>query len=137
LINLAGIFVRNATPTTGLGGDASRILLLRSEGLPLVRATAAFGYVRLGDPADRGGRGVLGARRRGHRAAVVARAGDRRDRRRGSAPAVVDPARLVAPSGGSAGAGCTTGSHQPPRVRRRDRLRDAGAGRDRRPADRR
>jgi glycosyltransferase 2 family protein len=49
LINLAGIFVRNATPTTGLGGDASRILLLRSEGLPLVRATAAFGYVRLAE----------------------------------------------------------------------------------------
>ena len=31
LINLAGIFVRNATPTTGLGGDASRIALLRAH----------------------------------------------------------------------------------------------------------
>jgi len=49
LINLAGIFVRNATPTTGLGGDASRILLLRSEGLSLTRATAAFAYVRLAE----------------------------------------------------------------------------------------
>jgi len=49
LINLAGIFVRNATPTTGLGGDASRILLLRSEGLPLTKATAAFAYVRLAE----------------------------------------------------------------------------------------
>jgi uncharacterized membrane protein YbhN (UPF0104 family) len=48
-INLAGIFVRNATPTTGLGGDASRILLLRSEGLSLTRATAAFAYVRLAE----------------------------------------------------------------------------------------
>src|SRR5262249_17776932 len=33
LVNLAGIFVRNATPTTGLGGDASRIALLRAEGV--------------------------------------------------------------------------------------------------------
>src|SRR5439155_1489364 len=47
LINLAGIFVRNATPTTGLGGDASRIALLRAEGVPLARATASFAYVRL------------------------------------------------------------------------------------------
>lgn len=49
LINLAGIFVRNATPTTGLGGDASRIALLRAEGMPLVRATASFAYVRLAE----------------------------------------------------------------------------------------
>jgi uncharacterized membrane protein YbhN (UPF0104 family) len=49
LINLAGIFVRNATPTTGLGGDASRILLLRSEGVPLDRGTASFAYVRLAE----------------------------------------------------------------------------------------
>ena len=49
LVNLAGIFVRNATPTTGLGGDASRIALLRAEGMPLVRATAAFAYVRLAE----------------------------------------------------------------------------------------
>ena len=47
LINLAGIFVRNATPTTGLGGDASRIALLRAEGVPLAQATASFAYVRL------------------------------------------------------------------------------------------
>jgi uncharacterized membrane protein YbhN (UPF0104 family) len=49
LINLAGIFVRNATPTTGLGGDASRIALLRAEGVPLPQATAAFAYVRLAE----------------------------------------------------------------------------------------
>lgn len=46
VINLAGIFVRNATPTTGLGGDASRIALLRLEGLTLPQATATFLYVR-------------------------------------------------------------------------------------------
>jgi glycosyltransferase 2 family protein len=49
LINLAGIFVRNATPTTGLGGDASRILLLRAEGVPFAQATASFAYVRLAE----------------------------------------------------------------------------------------
>lgn len=49
LINLAGIFVRNATPTTGLGGDASRILLLRAEGVGLAQATASFAYVRLAE----------------------------------------------------------------------------------------
>jgi uncharacterized membrane protein YbhN (UPF0104 family) len=49
LINLAGIFVRNATPTTGLGGDASRIALLRAHGVPLARATASFAYVRLAE----------------------------------------------------------------------------------------
>ncbi len=49
LINLAGIFVRNATPTTGLGGDASRIALLRAEGVPLAQATASFAYVRLSE----------------------------------------------------------------------------------------
>lgn len=49
LINLAGIFVRNATPATGLGGDASRVLLLRAEGVPLAQATAAFAYVRLAE----------------------------------------------------------------------------------------
>jgi len=49
LINLAGIFVRNATPTTGLGGDASRIALLRAEGMPLPQATASFVYVRLAE----------------------------------------------------------------------------------------
>jgi uncharacterized membrane protein YbhN (UPF0104 family) len=46
LINLAGIFVRNATPTTGLGGDASRIALLRSDGVALPQATAALAYMR-------------------------------------------------------------------------------------------
>jgi uncharacterized membrane protein YbhN (UPF0104 family) len=49
LINLAGIFVRNATPTTGLGGDASRIALLRAEGMLLPQAGAAFVYVRLAE----------------------------------------------------------------------------------------
>src|SRR2546426_11676589 len=49
LINLAGIFVRNATPTTGIGGDASRIALLRAEGVPLAQATASFAYVRLSE----------------------------------------------------------------------------------------
>ncbi len=46
LINLAGICVRNATPTTGLGGDASRIALLRAEGVGLPQATASFVFVR-------------------------------------------------------------------------------------------
>jgi uncharacterized membrane protein YbhN (UPF0104 family) len=46
LVNLAGVFVRNATPTTGLGGDASRIALLRAEGVPIPQATASFVYVR-------------------------------------------------------------------------------------------
>jgi glycosyltransferase 2 family protein len=49
LINLAGIFVRNTTPTTGLGGDASRIALLGADGVPLVPATASFAYVRLAE----------------------------------------------------------------------------------------
>jgi glycosyltransferase 2 family protein len=49
LINLAGIFVRNATPTTGLGGDASRIALLRAEGLGLAQAAASFVYVRVAE----------------------------------------------------------------------------------------
>jgi glycosyltransferase 2 family protein len=49
LVNLAGIFVRNATPTTGLGGDASRIALLCAEGVPLAQATASFAYVRLAE----------------------------------------------------------------------------------------
>lgn len=49
LINLAGIFVRNATPTTGLGGDASRIALLRLEGLAFPQATASFLYVRIAE----------------------------------------------------------------------------------------
>lgn len=49
LVNLAGIFVRNATPATGVGGDASRIALLCAEGVPLAQATASFAYVRLAE----------------------------------------------------------------------------------------
>ena len=49
LINLAGIFVRNATPTTGLGGDASRVALIRAEGVGLPQAAASFAYVRLAE----------------------------------------------------------------------------------------
>ncbi|PYQ74471.1 MAG: hypothetical protein DMG01_20690 [Acidobacteria bacterium] len=49
LINLAGIFVRNATPTTGLGGDAIRVALIRAEGVPLPQAAASFAYVRLAE----------------------------------------------------------------------------------------
>jgi uncharacterized membrane protein YbhN (UPF0104 family) len=48
-VNLAGIFVRNVTPTTGLGGDATRVALLRADGLPVSRGTAAFAYVRLAE----------------------------------------------------------------------------------------
>ncbi len=46
LINLAGIFVRNATPTTGLGGDASRVALMRLDGLTLGQGTATVLCVR-------------------------------------------------------------------------------------------
>src|SRR5881398_296344 len=49
LINLAGIFVRNATPTTGLGGDAIRVALIRAEGVALPQAAASFAYVRLAE----------------------------------------------------------------------------------------
>lgn len=49
LINLAGVFVRNVTPATGIGGDATRIVLLRAERMPLAKATAAFAYVRLAE----------------------------------------------------------------------------------------
>ncbi len=49
LINLAGIFVRNATPTSGLGGDASRVALLRMDGVPMAEAAASFAYVRLAE----------------------------------------------------------------------------------------
>jgi glycosyltransferase 2 family protein len=49
LINLAGIFVRNATPTTGLGGDASRVALIHAEGVGLPQAAASFAYVRLAE----------------------------------------------------------------------------------------
>ncbi|HYM25601.1 MAG TPA: lysylphosphatidylglycerol synthase transmembrane domain-containing protein [Vicinamibacterales bacterium] len=49
LINLAGIFVRNATPTTGLGGDASRVALMRADGVPLAQGAASFVWVRLAE----------------------------------------------------------------------------------------
>src|SRR5262249_6063003 len=49
LITLAGIVVRNAPPTTGLGGDASRIALLRAEGIGLAQAAASFVYVRVAE----------------------------------------------------------------------------------------
>src|SRR5438067_9892478 len=61
LINLAGIFVRNATPTTGLGGDASRIALLRADGVPLAQAAASFAYVRLAEVPPLALVGVLSA----------------------------------------------------------------------------
>jgi uncharacterized membrane protein YbhN (UPF0104 family) len=35
LVNLAGVFVRNVTPASGIGGDAVRIGLFRSAGVPL------------------------------------------------------------------------------------------------------
>jgi uncharacterized membrane protein YbhN (UPF0104 family) len=49
LVNLAGMFVRNTMPAAGIGGDASRIVLLRAEGLTLAEASAALAYVRLGE----------------------------------------------------------------------------------------
>jgi glycosyltransferase 2 family protein len=39
LINLSGIFIRNVTPASGIGGDAVRIGLFRSAGVPLADAT--------------------------------------------------------------------------------------------------
>jgi uncharacterized membrane protein YbhN (UPF0104 family) len=38
LVNLAGVFVRNVTPASGIGGDAVRIGLFRSAGVPLANA---------------------------------------------------------------------------------------------------
>jgi glycosyltransferase 2 family protein len=47
LVNLAGIFVRNVTPASGIGGDAVRIGLFRSAGAPLGDATVTLIYGRL------------------------------------------------------------------------------------------
>ena len=47
LVNLAGIFVRNVTPTSGVGGDAVRIGLFRSAGVPVGDATVALLVGRL------------------------------------------------------------------------------------------
>jgi glycosyltransferase 2 family protein len=99
LINLAGVFVRNATPTTGLGGDASRIALLRVEGLTLPQGTATFLYVRaaelpamgalaalalpvLGEAIGGSGRGVAAASIAGSLAVAVAWTARRRLRAR-------------------------------------------------------
>ena len=49
LINLAGLFIRNSTPTTGLGGDAGRLILFRADGVRLPQATAALAWVRLAE----------------------------------------------------------------------------------------
>ncbi len=43
LVNLAGVFVRNVTPASGIGGDAVRIGLFRATGVPI--ATAAVTLV--------------------------------------------------------------------------------------------
>jgi hypothetical protein len=42
LVNLAGVFVRNITPASGVGGDAVRIGLFRSAGVPLATATVTL-----------------------------------------------------------------------------------------------
>jgi uncharacterized membrane protein YbhN (UPF0104 family) len=47
LVNLAGIFVRNVTPASGLGGDAVRIALFKSAGATLGDATVIFVWARL------------------------------------------------------------------------------------------
>jgi uncharacterized membrane protein YbhN (UPF0104 family) len=47
LVNLAGIFVRNVTPASGLGGDAVRIGLFKAAGASLRDATVIFLWVRL------------------------------------------------------------------------------------------
>jgi uncharacterized membrane protein YbhN (UPF0104 family) len=47
LVNLAGIFVRNVTPASGLGGDAVRIALFKAAGASLRDATVIFLWVRL------------------------------------------------------------------------------------------
>lgn len=47
LVNLAGIFVRNVTPASGLGGDAVRIGLFKVAGASLRDATLIFLWVRL------------------------------------------------------------------------------------------
>lgn len=45
-VNLAGIFVRNVTPTTGLGGDVVRVGLFRAAGVPLADAAVTLLCVR-------------------------------------------------------------------------------------------
>jgi uncharacterized membrane protein YbhN (UPF0104 family) len=47
LVNLAGIFVRNVTPASGLGGDAMRIALFKAAGATLRDATVVFLWVRI------------------------------------------------------------------------------------------
>jgi uncharacterized membrane protein YbhN (UPF0104 family) len=49
LVNLAGVFVRNIMPTTGIGGDAARIALFRSAGAPFADATVTLVYGRLAE----------------------------------------------------------------------------------------
>jgi uncharacterized membrane protein YbhN (UPF0104 family) len=47
LVNMGGIFVRNVTPASGLGGDAVRIGLFKVAGASLSDATMIFLWVRL------------------------------------------------------------------------------------------
>jgi uncharacterized membrane protein YbhN (UPF0104 family) len=47
LVNMAGIFVRNVTPASGIGGDAVRVGLFKAAGAPLGDATAALLVGRL------------------------------------------------------------------------------------------
>jgi uncharacterized membrane protein YbhN (UPF0104 family) len=49
LVNLAGIFVRNVMPASGVGGDAVRIGLFRSAGASLSNATVALVCGRLAE----------------------------------------------------------------------------------------
>ena len=134
LINLAGIFVRNATPTTGLGGDASRIALLRAHGVPLAagdgvvrlrparRAAAARARRRAlhtggrpgGQPIDDGGHGHRNYRRDRRRSRLV--------ESRASAPArrrALDTHRTSAPRSRIVRAG----GRRTPRSRRSKRSR--------------
>lgn len=47
LVNLAGIFVRNVTPASGIGGDAVRVGLFRTAGVPVGDAMVALLLGRL------------------------------------------------------------------------------------------
>jgi len=49
LVNLAGIFVRNVMPASGVGGDAVRIGLFRAAGAPLASATVTLVCGRLAE----------------------------------------------------------------------------------------
>jgi uncharacterized membrane protein YbhN (UPF0104 family) len=49
LVNLAGIFVRNVMPTSGIGGDAVRIGLFRAAGASLANAAVALVCGRLAE----------------------------------------------------------------------------------------